>query len=80
MKSTDVSTNTKSGEDRQKFESTPPSAGGITNVSQQDNGKVLMNKPELDERGSRADALLEIMNMDTERLGTEAPRHTKIPG
>lgn len=80
MKVSDVSTNTKSGEERQPFTSTPPSAGTITNVSQQDNGKVMMNKPELDERGSRADALLEIMNLDTERLGQEPERKTKMKG
>jgi hypothetical protein len=41
---------------------------------------VLMNKPEMDQRGSRADALIEIMGMDQERLGYEPPRMTKMKG
>lgn len=79
MKATDLSQNGYASEKRVNVDSTSPS-GGISNVSQQDNGKVMMNKPEMDTRGSRADSLVDIMNMDGERLGQEAPRHTKIVG
>lgn len=64
---------------RGSFDTTAPS-GGITNVSAQDNGEVMMNKPGLDSRGSRADALIEMAGMDSYRLGTEAPRRSKIKG
>lgn len=79
MKSKDMSNNGTYSDKRIPFDSTAPT-GGIGNVSEQFNGQVLMNKPEMDYRGSRADALIDIMNMDTERLGTEAPRMTKIKG
>ena len=79
MKTKDMSNNGTFSEKRIPYESTAPSAG-IGNVSEQDNGQVMMNKPEMDMRGSRADALIDIMNMDSERLGTEAPRMTKIKG
>lgn len=79
MKTTERGVTGVQTDNRQAFDSTMPS-GGIRNVSEQDNGKVLMNKPEMDQRGSRADALIEIMNLDTERLGIEPARHTKIVG
>lgn len=80
MKVTDVSTNTKSGGDRQPFESTPPSAGSITNVSQADNSPTLMNTPEPKERGFRADQLVEMAGDDAYRLTPEAARMDKIKG
>ena len=80
MKTNDLTTNGMQGEKRQNINSAQPTAGSITNVQQQDNGKVMMNKQVVDYRGSRADALIDIMNMDQERLTLEAPRHTKIPG
>lgn len=64
---------------RGNFDSTPPS-GGITNVSKADNSPVMMNTPEMKERGSRADALIEMAGNDTYSLGMEAPRKTKIKG
>lgn len=79
MKSTDMTPNGVKTDNRANFDSTVPS-GGISNVSQADNSKVLMNKPEMDTRGSRADALVDTMSMDSYRLGTEAPRMGKIKG
>lgn len=79
MKVNDLSKNGTTSDSRIDVSPTAPT-GGLSNVSQQDNGKVLMNKPELDTRGSRADALIDIMGMDSERLNVEAPRHTKIVG
>lgn len=79
MKSTDsVSNGLKSGS-RVSLDSAAPS-GGITNVSKSDNSPVMMNKPEMAERGSRADALIEMAGDDSYRLGTEAPRRGKIKG
>lgn len=81
MKTTDLTTNGVQSDTRVEVTSAGATNGNpALNASSQDNGKVMMNKPEMDTRGSRADALIGIMNMDTERLGQEAPRMTKIKG
>jgi len=74
-----MSSDTKAGPGRQSFDSAPPS-GGITNVSQQDNGAVNMNTPGLKPRGFRADQLVSMAGDDAARLGTEAPRTDKMKG
>lgn len=79
MKSTDMTTNGKASASRASIDSTPPQ-GGITNVSEADNMPVMMNKPGMLPRGSRADALIEMAGDDSYRLGTEAPRFGKIKG
>lgn len=79
MKSTDTVSNGLKSESRVSLDSAAPSAG-ITNVSKSDNAPVMMNKPELAERGSRADALIEMAGDDAYRLGTEAPRKSKMKG
>lgn len=79
MKSTDSLTNGIKSGTRVSLDSTPPS-GGITNVSKADNSPVMMNTPEMKERGSRADALVEMAGNDTYSLAMEAPRKSKIKG
>lgn len=80
MKSTDMRDNGSKTDNRASFDSTAPS-GGIRNVSQDDNSKVLMNLADgLAPRGSRADALIDTMSDDTYRLGTEPMRMQKIKG
>lgn len=65
----------------QSFESTSPSNGAVpTQMTASDNLPTNMNKPELATRGSRADSLVEMAGDDGYRLGTEAPRHGKMPG
>lgn len=79
MKSTDSLTNGIKSGTRVSLDSTAPT-GGITNVSKSDNSPVMMNTPEMKERGSRADALIEMAGDDSYRLGTEAPRKSKMKG
>ena len=59
--------------------STEPT-GGISNVSQEDNGPINMNCPSTKPRGFRADQLLEMAGMDGYSLTAEAPRRTKMKG
>lgn len=79
MKSTEMGTNGQQTDNRAAFDSTIPS-GGITNVSKADNSPTMMNCPEMKERGSRADDLIEMAGDDSPTLGMEAPRKTKIKG
>lgn len=79
MKATNLGTNGQQTDNRASFDSTVPS-GGISNVSQSDNAPVMMNKPGMAERGSRADALIEMAGDDTYRLGQEPARKGKIKG
>lgn len=79
MKSTEMGSNGMKSVPRAQFDSTPPSKG-ITNVSATDNSPVMMNKPELADRGSRADALIEMAGDDSYRLNVEAPRRSKMKG
>lgn len=65
---------------RASIDSTPPS-GGISNVSEADNTPTLMNMASgPKERGSRADALIEMASNDSYRLTEEAPRKGKMKG
>lgn len=75
----DLSKNGTTSESRIEVTGTAPTAG-FSNVSQADNSQVMMNKPGLDERGSRADALIEMAGDDTYRLGQEPARKGKIKG
>lgn len=80
MKSTDMSRNGMAQASRASVDSTPPS-GGISNVSDEDNGAVLMNLASgAKSRGSRADALIEMAGKDSYGLTPEAPRKGKIKG
>ena len=81
MKSTNSSVNSQAGEKRQNFDSTAASNGNpAINASASDNSPVMMNTPGLKPRGFRADQLIDMANEDSYRLGTEAPRHDKMPG
>jgi hypothetical protein len=84
----DKSTPTITSKDRMTVESTTPSAGSITNVSGSFNSPVLMNAPEMKERGWRADQLVEMAGEDgndnppgnrSSLLGNEV-RKTKMKG
>jgi hypothetical protein len=83
----DKSKPTITDKDRMTVESTTPSAG-LTNVSTADNSKVLMNAPELQERGWRADQLVEVAGEDgndnppgnRETLLSTEIRKTKMKG
>lgn len=80
MKVTNQTQNGMASASRASLDSTEPS-GGISNVSEQDNGAVLMNLASgAKQRGSRADALIEMAGMDNYRLGVEAPRKAKMKG
>lgn len=65
----DKSSPTITSPNRMIVESTTPSAGSITNVSGPYNAPVLMNAPEMKERGWRADQLVEMAGED----GNDAP-------
>lgn len=75
----DLSKNGAVSEKRMDISSTKPT-GGITNVSAADNSPVLMNTPEMKERGFRCDQLVEMAGDDTTNLAGEAPRMTKMKG
>lgn len=75
----DLSKNGECSTSRIDVSGTAPS-GGLSNVSKSDNSAVMMNKPELAARGSRADDLIEMAGDDTYRLGQEPARKGKIKG
>lgn len=80
MKVTDLSKNGSTSESRINIDSTSPTQG-FSNVSQEDNSAVLMNMASgLKERGSRADALIDMAAMDNYRLANETPRKQKMKG
>lgn len=80
MKITDLNKNGMANASRASVDSTPPS-GGISNVSEEDNGSVLMNMASGPKsRGSRADALIEMAGMDNYRLVNEPGRKQKMKG
>ena len=64
---------------RASVESTAPS-GGLSNVTQSDADTTLMNLPDPASRGSRADALIDTMNMDSYSLLPEKARNLKMKG
>lgn len=75
----DLSRNGSMSEKRMDVTSTKPT-GGITNVSSADNSPVMMNCPEMKERGSRCDQLIEMAGDDGYSLAGESPRMTKMKG
>lgn len=78
MKSTDMSSNGVKSEKRIDVESA--SGNPSKQASTADNSPVMMNKPGMQPRGSRADELVEMAGDDGYRLGTEAPRKSKMKG
>lgn len=79
MKITDMNPNGMASASRSSTDSTAPS-GGISNVSQSDNDKTLMNTPEPKARGYRADQLVNMAGDDSYTLLPEAPRKDKMRG
>lgn len=81
MKISDMSTNGVVSEKRISVTGSAPSNGNpALNASSSDDSPVMMNKPEMASRGSRADALVEMAGNDSYSLATEAPRMGKMKG
>lgn len=78
MKISDMSSNGSISDKRIDVASS--SGNPAMQASDSDNSPTMMNTPEMKERGSRADALIEMAGDDSYRLGTEAPRKAKIKG
>lgn len=78
MKLSTMNSNGQMSEKRLDVESA--SGNPSRQASDADNSPVMMNKPDLAQRGSRADALIEMAGDDSYRLGQEPARKGKIKG
>lgn len=78
MKVSDMSSNGARSDKRVSVSSA--SGNPSKQASSSDNSPVMMNKAGMKSRGSRADELVEMVGDDSYRLGTEAPRKSKMKG